>query len=213
VVSEAARREIAASKPKEPTMIERMTDEGVGTATKLSLETTLPTADAVRYVTVDSGLGCVLVARSENGVRAILFGDDAATLADDLQARMSSTKLEDGDDQCSYDAATVAAHIDDPSVPLDFTLDAQGTPFQQRVWKALRAIPAGMTISYGELARQVGRPSRSERWRARAVRIRSRLRFRAIALSRRMDRSGATVGVSSVSARCWTGRSGHERPI
>jgi AraC family transcriptional regulator of adaptative response/methylated-DNA-[protein]-cysteine methyltransferase len=158
VVSEAARREIAASKPKEPTMIERMTDEGVGTATKLSLETTLPTADAVRYVTVDSGLGCVLVARSENGVRAILFGDDAATLADDLQARMSSTKLEDGDDQCSYDAATVAAHIDDPSVPLDFTLDAQGTPFQQRVWKALRAIPAGMTISYGELARQVGAP-------------------------------------------------------
>jgi AraC family transcriptional regulator of adaptative response/methylated-DNA-[protein]-cysteine methyltransferase len=139
-------------------MIERMTDEGVGTATKRSLETTFPTADAIRYVTVDSGLGCVLVARSENGVRAILLGDDAATLADDLQARMSSTKLEDGDDQCSHIAATVAAHIDDPSVPLDFTLDAQGTPFQQCVWKALRAIPAGMTISYGELARQVGAP-------------------------------------------------------
>jgi AraC family transcriptional regulator, regulatory protein of adaptative response / methylated-DNA-[protein]-cysteine methyltransferase len=110
------------------------------------------------YATADSSLGCVLVARSGAGVRAILLGDDAATLADDLQARMPSEKLEDGDDQCSYIAATVAAHVDDPSVPLDFAFDSQGTPFQKKVWKTLRAIPAGMTISYGELARQVGAP-------------------------------------------------------
>jgi AraC family transcriptional regulator of adaptative response/methylated-DNA-[protein]-cysteine methyltransferase len=114
--------------------------------------------EEIRYATARTALGCVLVARSENGVRAILLGDDAATLADDLQARVPKAKLEAGDDQCSYVAATVAEHVVDPSVPLDFTLDAQGTPFQKRVWKALRAIPAGMTISYGELARQVGAP-------------------------------------------------------
>jgi len=33
-----------------------------------------------------------------------------------------------------------------------------GTPFQNKVWHALRAIPAGETISYGELARQIGDP-------------------------------------------------------
>ena len=55
-------------------------------------------------------------------------------------------------------AATVAEHVEDPSVPLDFTLDAQGTDFQKRVWKALRAVPSGMTISYSELARQIGAP-------------------------------------------------------
>jgi methylated-DNA-[protein]-cysteine S-methyltransferase len=33
-----------------------------------------------------------------------------------------------------------------------------GTPFQDRVWTALRAIPAGTTTSYGELARRIGRP-------------------------------------------------------
>lgn len=114
--------------------------------------------EEIRYATARTALGSVLVARSSNGVRAILVGDDAATLADDLQARMPKAKLEAGDDQCSYMAATVAEHVEDPSVPLDFTLDAQGTDFQKRVWKALRAIPAGMTVSYSELARQVGAP-------------------------------------------------------
>lgn len=113
-------------------------------------------AENLRYATAPTDLGCVLVARSDRGVRAILLGDDAATLADDLQARMPKAYLEGDDDAASYMAATVAAHIEDPSVPLDFTLDAQGTSFQKKVWKALRAIPAGMTISYGELARQVG---------------------------------------------------------
>jgi AraC family transcriptional regulator, regulatory protein of adaptative response / methylated-DNA-[protein]-cysteine methyltransferase len=115
-------------------------------------------ADKVRYATTPTSLGFALVARSDNGVCAVLLGDDANDLADDLRSRMRTAKLEDGDEACVYIAATVAAHVEDPSVPLDFTLDAQGTPFQKRVWKALRAIPAGMTISYGELARQVGAP-------------------------------------------------------
>ena len=36
---------------------------------------------------------------------------------------------------------------------------ACGTPFQREVWRQLRAIPVGSTISYGELARRVGRPN------------------------------------------------------
>ena len=37
-------------------------------------------------------------------------------------------------------------------------LEPAGTPFQMRVWQALRAIPYGETISYGELARRIGQP-------------------------------------------------------
>lgn len=37
-------------------------------------------------------------------------------------------------------------------------LDLEGTPFQQRVWKRLCAIPAGKTISYGALAASIGKP-------------------------------------------------------
>jgi methylated-DNA-[protein]-cysteine S-methyltransferase len=40
-------------------------------------------------------------------------------------------------------------------VPLGLT----GTPFQQRVWAALLEIPYGETISYGELAQQIGQPT------------------------------------------------------
>jgi methylated-DNA-[protein]-cysteine S-methyltransferase len=38
-------------------------------------------------------------------------------------------------------------------------VQTHGTPFQQQVWAALRKIPAGKTKSYGDLARQIGRPN------------------------------------------------------
>jgi methylated-DNA-[protein]-cysteine S-methyltransferase len=43
----------------------------------------------------------------------------------------------------------------------DLKLDFVGTPFQRTVWKALLTIPFGQTRSYGQIARQVGRPSAS----------------------------------------------------
>jgi methylated-DNA-[protein]-cysteine S-methyltransferase len=47
-------------------------------------------------------------------------------------------------------------------VSFDLPLDLQaGTPFQQSVWHALLAIPAGATSSYGELSRRIGRPGAS----------------------------------------------------
>lgn len=41
----------------------------------------------------------------------------------------------------------------------DLIVDCGGTPFQQRVWAALRTIPVGKTWSYGELATRLGTPS------------------------------------------------------
>ena len=43
----------------------------------------------------------------------------------------------------------------------DVPVQLGGTPFQQRVWQELTKIPFGQTISYGELARRVGKPSAS----------------------------------------------------
>jgi methylated-DNA-[protein]-cysteine S-methyltransferase len=40
-------------------------------------------------------------------------------------------------------------------------IEPGGTPFQRAVWDAVRAIPAGATVSYGELARRIGRPGAS----------------------------------------------------
>lgn len=41
------------------------------------------------------------------------------------------------------------------------TLAPQGTRFQQRVWQALRAIPYGRTLSYGQIAKAIGQPTAS----------------------------------------------------
>ena len=46
-----------------------------------------------------------------------------------------------------------------PRVALDLPLDIQGTAFQSRVWRALRQIPLGETVSYGSLAAQIGTPT------------------------------------------------------
>lgn len=48
-----------------------------------------------------------------------------------------------------------------PAVCLETKLRLEGTPFQRRVWQALRRIPAGRTLTYGELARQLGSSPRA----------------------------------------------------
>jgi len=50
---------------------------------------------------------------------------------------------------------------DDPRAPFDLPLLVEGTPFQRRVWNALREIPCGETVTYGELARRVGGEARA----------------------------------------------------
>ncbi len=48
--------------------------------------------------------------------------------------------------------------VETPAVGLDLPLDIRGTAFQQRVWQALREIPAGETASYSEIARRISSP-------------------------------------------------------
>lgn len=55
-------------------------------------------------------------------------------------------------------AQALAAHWAGRTATLP-PLDLHGTPFQRAVWAALQAIPPGATVSYGELARRIGRPA------------------------------------------------------
>ena len=59
----------------------------------------------------------------------------------------------------SYLLESVIDYIEDPSTASEPPLDLAGTPFQQEVWRALRAVPPGETTTYAELARRIGRPS------------------------------------------------------
>jgi methylated-DNA-[protein]-cysteine S-methyltransferase len=53
----------------------------------------------------------------------------------------------------------VAEYFDGTRTSFDLPLDLIGTPFQRTVWEALLEIPYGETLSYGELAQRLGRPS------------------------------------------------------
>lgn len=113
----------------------------------------------IRFAIAQCSLGAILVAQSARGVCAILLGDDAQLLAQDLQDRFPQAHLV-GDDR-SFDTlvAQVVAFVEAPGLGLALPLDVQGTAFQQRVWQALQAIPAGATASYTDIAQRIGSPT------------------------------------------------------
>ena len=56
--------------------------------------------------------------------------------------------------------SAIAAYFDGDLQAIDsLPIATEGTSFQKRVWQALREIPAGRTVSYGELARHIGKPA------------------------------------------------------
>ncbi|MEL4888021.1 bifunctional DNA-binding transcriptional regulator/O6-methylguanine-DNA methyltransferase Ada [Pectobacterium betavasculorum] len=106
-----------------------------------------------------SSLGDVLVAESEKGICAILLGDDPESLLNTLQEMFANAHLVGGDTAFEQRMSEVVGFVDDPSIGLTLPLDIRGTAFQQRVWQALRAIPAGETLSYREVAERIGSPA------------------------------------------------------
>ena len=113
---------------------------------------------AIRFAIGASSLGAILVARSERGVCAILLGDDPDLLARELQDKFPQATLIGGDAEFERLVARVVGFVEAPQRGLDLPLDVRGTAFQQRVWEALRRIPAGATASYSEIANAIGAP-------------------------------------------------------
>ena len=112
----------------------------------------------IRFALGECSLGSILVAATDRGVCAILMGDAPDALTRDLQDRFPRATLIGGDAEFEVLVAKVVAFVEMPGVGLDLPLDVRGTAFQQRVWQALRRIPAGETVSYTDIARRIGRP-------------------------------------------------------
>ena len=115
-------------------------------------------AATIRFAVGECSLGSILVAQSERGICAILLGEEPGALVRDLQDRFPKAELVGGDAKFERLVAQVVGFIERPGQALDLPLDVRGTAFQQRVWQALRSIPAGTTTSYGDLARHIGAP-------------------------------------------------------
>jgi len=108
----------------------------------------------IRFAVAASALGPLLVAATDKGLCRISFDEDEAA----LRARFPKARIVAGDADFAALVAEVVALVDDPARAHNLPIDVAGTAFQQAVWAALRAIPAGETRSYGEIATAIGKP-------------------------------------------------------
>ncbi|TPM56431.1 bifunctional DNA-binding transcriptional regulator/O6-methylguanine-DNA methyltransferase Ada [Mesorhizobium sp. B2-2-4] len=115
-------------------------------------------SEEIRFAVGECSLGAILVASSRKGVAAILLGDDPDALVRDLQDRFPKARLIGADRDYEALVARVVGFVEAPRLGLDLPLDLRGTAFRQRVWQALRDIPAGRTVSYAEIAGRIGAP-------------------------------------------------------
>ena len=103
-------------------------------------------------------LGLALIASSARGVCSVLLGDDEDALRAEFAKAFPHATHGEGHSRHARLVRDVVRHIDHTTAPLALPVDLAGTPFQLRVWHALRDIPAGETRSYGAMAAEIGAP-------------------------------------------------------
>ncbi|RIA43712.1 DNA-O6-methylguanine--protein-cysteine S-methyltransferase /transcriptional regulator Ada [Hephaestia caeni] len=108
----------------------------------------------IRWTVAETSLGPLLVAATDKGLCRVSFDEDAAA----LRARFPKAEITAGGAALAELAARVVASVESPERDQQLPLDVQGTAFQEAVWQALRAIPAGETRTYSELAAAAGNP-------------------------------------------------------
>jgi AraC family transcriptional regulator of adaptative response/methylated-DNA-[protein]-cysteine methyltransferase len=112
----------------------------------------------IRFAIGQSSLGAILVAQSQRGICTIALGDNPEILVRDLQDQFPKAELLGGDENFEQWVAQVVGFIEAPVMGLNLPLDVRGTAFQQRVWRALREVPPGATVSYTDIAERIGAP-------------------------------------------------------
>jgi methylated-DNA-[protein]-cysteine S-methyltransferase/AraC family transcriptional regulator of adaptative response/methylated-DNA-[protein]-cysteine methyltransferase len=147
--------------------------------------------DLIEYDIDGCDLGKVLVARSGTGVCAILLGANQDAVERSLAAMFPRNPLLPNKPRVRDDLAKVVQFIASPKGDLDLELDVRGTPFQHRVWDALRTVRSGRPVTYAQLACRVRGP---KSLRAIAQACSENPIALAIPCHRVMGNSGSTAG-------------------
>jgi AraC family transcriptional regulator of adaptative response/methylated-DNA-[protein]-cysteine methyltransferase len=112
----------------------------------------------IRFGTAASALGSLLVAATERGICAVSIGDDDSALEAALRAEFPRAIVERDDEAVRDGIDAVLGYLQHRSAIAALPLDLGGTPFQQDVWRALRAIPRGQRRTYAQVAADIGKP-------------------------------------------------------
>jgi methylated-DNA-[protein]-cysteine S-methyltransferase len=108
---------------------------------------------------ITSPLGTIMVVTDDVSLCALDFAGYEARMMGLLQQRYSSVELVDSIDPQGFSSKVRAYLAGDYGSLDDIPVNAGGTDFQQLVWQGLRRIPVGTTLSYGELATKLGKPT------------------------------------------------------
>ncbi len=103
----------------------------------------------MRYAVIETPLGPLTLASTEKGLAAVHFGKHVppSGVVDNESNRIFIQQIDE--------------YFRGRRRQFDFPLDFSGTPFQVAVWRELLKIPYGETRSYGEIARNLGKPGAS----------------------------------------------------
>jgi len=102
------------------------------------------------YCYLDSPIGRLLLAGDEKALKFIFFPKE-------LQQQPEAA-WHFNEKPLTEAAAQLKAYFAGRLKQFSLPIRPHGTPFQQMVWEELRKVPYAATVSYGELARRVGRP-------------------------------------------------------
>ena len=120
------------------------------------------TGEGIRFAFDTFSLGMVLVAATDKGIAAILLGDNRDELHRELIYAFPQAHLVADEAGLADKAAKIAAFLDAPNQVLDLPLDIRGSAQEQAVWQALRNVPAGQTITYGQIAKALALPATAQ---------------------------------------------------
>lgn len=113
----------------------------------------------IAYAFADCFLGLMLVAGTRQGICAVYFGDDKASLIDELEREFPKAEIAVDVGLLANWTKAIVDFLQESSAALpEIPLDMYGTAFQRRVWQALLQIGPGKTKTYRELAMDLGAP-------------------------------------------------------
>lgn len=113
----------------------------------------------LRYTTVPTAVGRMLVAVTERGIVAVRLGDTVASLVASLRHDYPKAILRRDGIGLKEQVRVLLQYVTGEKAATLLSLDVKATLFQRKVWQALQQIPRGQTRSYREIAEMIGQPT------------------------------------------------------
>jgi methylated-DNA-[protein]-cysteine S-methyltransferase len=104
------------------------------------------TTTETSFACYESPIGLIEIGGTPDGITSLFF----------VEERRSEVAT---NDVCDEALKQISEYFVGSRQEFDLPVTLEGTEFQRRVWQELRSIPFGQTVSYGDLARSIGKPS------------------------------------------------------